>query len=278
MGTRLSISTCLAIAMATAVASCASNPGRQAGLVAVQDAVTDLGQGDALPAEVHWSYAGENGPSSWGTLAPAFAACAEGRAQSPINFMARSPQPLTPIVFDYRPTPLDIQHNGHTIQLTNEAGSSILLDGQRYEMNQLHFHAPSEHTVEGEHYPLEMHLVHRDRAGRLAVVGVLFELGAENPSLAQVWNHLPPEPGAPVRVEDGTVDAMDILPSTDSFYRYRGSLTTPPCTEQVRWAVLRTPVQLSDGQLSAFTSIVDHNNRPVQPLYDRTVRTRAGTP
>ena len=155
--------------------------------------------------------------------------CSNGREQSPIDLTGAEQRALSEIGFDYAPSPVSIQNNGHTIQVDCRAGSGIVLDGTRYGLVQFHFHHRSEHTVDGADFPLELHLVHADANGALAVVGVFLEEGAANEALAPVWRHLPAEAG-PAALVEGTVDANALLPDRRTTWRYRGSLTTPPCS------------------------------------------------
>lgn len=217
-----------------------------------------------------WGYEPHNGPALWGTLDPTFSACASGGEQSPIDLTAgRSADPLA-IEFDYRQTRIAVENNGHTIQVNPDPGSSIVLDGVRFDLLQFHFHHGSEHTVDGNQLPLEMHLVHRSDGGSLAVVGVLFEEGPANDTLAPVWSQLPPEPAASTVVAGG-LDPAALLPTTRTTWRYRGSLTTPPCTEGVNWIVLTEPLTMAADQIAAFGAIFPNNFRPVQPLGERVL-------
>ena len=236
--------------------------------------------GVALAQEaVHWSYEGESGPEHWGDLSPDFAACAKGVEQSPIDIPAGAPLNPADIAFSYQPSAVNIFNNGHTVQVAYAKGSSIALDGVTYNLDQLHFHAASEHTLGGAHSPLEIHLVHKNAQGGLAVVGVLLKAGAENPAYAPVLQNLPAQvsqQAAPVA--GATVDANALLPAQRSYWRYNGSLTTPPCTEEVKWLVMRTPVELSEAQIAAFTSIFKNDARPVQPFRSRAFLVSARLP
>ena len=217
-----------------------------------------------------WGYEPHNGPGHWGTLDPAFSACAMGEEQSPIDLSAgRNADPLA-IEFEYQRTRIAVENNGHTIQVNPDPGNAIVLTGVRFDLLQFHFHHASEHTVDGIQLPLEMHLVHRNDSGSLAVVGVLFEEGQANDALAPVWAHLPPDPAAP-RVVPGELDPASLLPATRTTWRYRGSLTTPPCTEGVNWIVLNEPLTMSPEQIAAFGAIYPNNFRPVQPLGTRVL-------
>lgn len=219
---------------------------------------------------VHWGYSGENGPEHWGDLSPDYATCAKGLEQSPVDIPADAAVNTADISFNYQPSAVTILNNGHTIQVNYDPGSSITLNGVRYDLVQFHFHAHSEHALAGQFAPLEVHLVHKNAKGGLAVVGVLLNAGAENPSYAAVLNNLPAEESEAHTVSGATVDANQLLPSERTYWRYNGSLTTPPCSEGVQWLVMNTPVELSAAQIGAYTAIYNANARPLQPLNART--------
>lgn len=228
---------------------------------------------------LHWGYEGEGGPAHWGDLSADYTVCADGTAQSPIDLVDASGEDLTDIVFRYGESKLNILNNGHTVQVNYDEGSSITVDGVQYYLLQFHFHAASEHTIAGEQYPLELHLVHRSAEGHLAVVGVMAVEGVENPAFADIITNAPLEETEEMTVDGVTVVVQDLLPADDHlYYAYPGSLTTPPCTEGVKWHVLTTPVSLSAAQIDALTNILHGNFRPVQPLHERTllVDTTAG--
>ncbi len=215
---------------------------------------------------VEWGYEAENEPEVWGRLSPEFVLCAEGTHQSPIDLANPKAAKLPAVIFNYRPTALSIRNNGHTIEAGFSAENWIEVGGARYELLQFHFHAPGEHTVAGKSFDMEMHLVHQDENGTLSVIGVLIEQGAENAAFAPLWYHLPAVPGAAHSSEAVTINAEDLLPGARHAYRYDGSLTTPPCSEGVKWFVLTTPVELSEAQIAAFRAIIHGNNRPTQSL------------
>ncbi len=222
------------------------------------------------PAATPWGYAPHDGPALWGTLDPSFRACALGREQSPIDLTGGRAADLTPVEFDYGRTRIAAENTGRTIQVNPDPGSGIVLDGVRFELQQFHFHHGSEHTFDGVRLPLEMHLVHGTGRGSLAVVGVLFAEGAANAALAPVWAHLPPGPAGSAAVP-GSLDLAALLPARRTTWRYRGSLTTPPCTEGVAWVVLTEPLTLSAAQIEAFATIYPNNCRPAQPLGERVL-------
>lgn len=220
--------------------------------------------------EIRWGYNAENGPAVWGRLGPEYVLCSEGRRQSPIDLADASPKRSPSVIFDYRSSPLTVVNNGRTVQVSYEEGSSIEVEGARYGLLQFHFHSPSEHTLLGETLDMEMHLVHRNASsGELAVVGALVRRGSENAAFAPVWENMPAAAGEPRRVNGVSVNAEDMLPSERLFYRYDGSLTTPPCSEGVKWFVLTTPIEMSAAQIEMFRSVINGNNRPVQPLNGR---------
>jgi carbonic anhydrase len=230
--------------------------------------------GAAAETAHHWSYAGKTGPPHWAALEPDYAACGKGKTQSPINIatgQARK-QDLPPLKFDYRPGALHIVDNGHTIQVNVPAGSTLTVGKDRYALVQFHFHHPSEETIDGKHFDMVAHLVHRDAAGHLAVVAVpLKNASAGSALIATLWHNLPHQKeheDAPAKV---TIDPAALLPASHSYYTYAGSLTTPPCSEGVRWFVLKSPVTISPGELATFAKIYPANARSAQPLNGRTV-------
>jgi carbonic anhydrase len=229
---------------------------------------------------VHWSYEGEAGPAAWGALSPVYASCSQGMMQSPIALSSDAARSGAQWSFNYGSTGLTMAHhehvdalvdNGHTIQVTVEEGSTLTLNGRRYMLKQFHFHTPSEHTLDGKNLPMEVHLVHQDSAGHFAVVAVLVQAGKANANFAELVANLPDAKGDTVTVADHRLDLEVSLPSTEMAYHYVGSLTTPPCTEDVQWLVLQERITASTEQISAIATRIAPNNRPVQPLYDRQV-------
>lgn len=219
---------------------------------------------------IHWEYSGEAGPEHWAKLDPEYSACA-GKNQSPVNLTAFVESELAPLVFSYGGGSAEILNNGHTVQINALPGSSLSVDGMQFALKQFHFHAPSENLIDGKSFPLEAHLVHADQDGHLAVVAVLFTEGAANTVLEKAWAHLPETAGDPLTLPPG-ISPLDLLPSNRDYYRYNGSLTTPPCSEGVRWLVMKNPVPASKAQVDAFTHVMHHpNNRPVQAVNARSV-------
>ncbi len=237
-------------------------------------------------AKVEWGYEAENGPGVWAQLSPEYVLCAEGKHQSPIDLVNPIPVELPPIPYNYYPTSMNIRNTGHTIEVACPEGSWIEVDGTRYQLLQFHFHAPSEHTVAGKSFDMEVHFVHKSEDGMLAVVGLLIKRGRHNSAFDPIWSHLPAVPSEAQRIENVAEDGSliinprfmfspndqveDVAPSLfGNYYRYDGSLTTPPCSEDVKWIVLITPIEMSEAQITAFKAIIHDNNRPVQPLNGR---------
>lgn len=227
---------------------------------------------EAYTAEVHWGYEGEIGPEHWGELSEAYKLCAVGKQQSPVNIARATKNDKLPgLEFAYEPvSPATVVNNGHTIQINVPEGSTLTFDGKTYHLLQYHFHNPSEHAIRGKLSDMELHLVHKDNEGNLLVVGVLLKVGRkDNPVLASFWDAMPAEKGE--NTVDTPINIADLLPSNRAYYTYMGSLTTPPCTEGVRWIVLTSPVEISKAQSDAYARILGGTNRPLQPLNERTI-------
>lgn len=220
--------------------------------------------------DIHWTYSGNEGPEHWGELSDKFALCSTGKNQSPINISGLIEAELQPISFSYSAASKDILNNGHTIQVNYNAGSNITVDGIDFELKQFHFHAPSENLIDGKSYPMEAHLVHADKDGNLAVIGVMFVEGKENKVLAEAWEKMPKKANDKQTLTG--IAAIDLLPKNHDYYRFNGSLTTPPCSEGVRWLVMKNAVSASKAQIETFTNVMHHaNNRPVQATNARPV-------
>jgi carbonic anhydrase len=219
--------------------------------------------------EIHWGYSGEAGPERWGDLKPEFSMCKSGMHQSPVNIDAPIKADLDPIKFNYPDSMQEILNNGHTVQVKPAAGGEISVGSKKYELVQYHFHTPSEHTINGKSYPMELHLVHKNQEGRLAVVGVLLTPGKANAGLDGVVGDIPQEVNEPKKKEGVKMNLSALLPADASYYHYIGSLTTPPCTEGVNWFVLHAPVEVSQEQINALEGTMHANARPVQPIHHR---------
>jgi carbonic anhydrase len=219
----------------------------------------------------HWGYDGNEGPSHWGEMSPEFALCATGHHQSPIDIRNSQKADLTPIRFDYKSSPLHIIDNGHTIMINYAPGSSIRVGDKQYTLKQFHFHRPSEEKVNGKKYDMVVHLVHADQDGNLAVVAILLQTGGNNPLIRELWNDLPVEKEKEEVLDTIKINVADLLPVDRRYYTFSGSLTTPPCSENVTWYVLKHPVTVTPEEIKQFTKIYRHDARPTQPVYDRVV-------
>lgn len=222
----------------------------------------------AAHAKPHWSYEGETGPAHWGELSPEFKVCQLGLEQTPIDLSSGIKGDAGNVSFDYRPLPLRIVNNGHTIQVNADPGCACVIGGTRYGLLQFHFHHPSEHLVDGTPFEMEAHFVHRAQDGALAVVGVFIKPGAHNGGLQPIFDQMPKNEG-PEITAPGEVDPRAILPASRAYFRYMGSLTTPPCSEGITWTVFREPIEASLEQIRQFASVFANNARPVQRLNRR---------
>lgn len=221
---------------------------------------------------VHYEYEGADGPDHWKDLCVDYTPCG-GKVQSPVNLTgATTDVTLTDIPKTYGSSAVHIVNKGHTIQFNYDAGSSIVIGGETYDLLQFHTHTHSEHTLNGASAPMEIHFVHKNAAtGKLAVIGVFVEEGAENPVLAKFVHHLPATTDATYDDATTTYAAADMLPSDPSYFRYAGSLTTPPCSEIVTWTVMEHHIEATAEQIHDFEALEHENNRPVQPLEGRTI-------
>lgn len=227
----------------------------------------------AIPAASCWGYSGESAPENWSKLDPAFAACEKGVYQSPINIRNAIKGKLPPLSLSFTAKKNALVHNGHTLQINVADGDKLRLDNQDFTLQQCHFHMPSENLIDGKSYPLEAHFVYRNDQDQLAVVGVMFVKGEANTAIAYLLRNLPRQINVAVPLT-AAFSLASLLPKNKSYYRFSGSLTTPPCTEGVRWLILRQPVELSAAQINAFSAALGiRNNRPVHPLHGRMVVT-----
>lgn len=235
-------------------------------------AVAGASEGGEHGKTLHWGYSGEGGPAHWGSLSPEFKMCGIGQKQSPINLTGMVDINLPELKYNYEKTGLHIINNGHTIKVDYKEGSSMQVNKDRYNLLQFHFHSPSENTVEGESFPLEAHLVHANRKGELAVISVLFREGAANPAIEELWHYAPSKVNSTMDA-NAKLNVTELLPESRDYYTFDGSLTTPPCTEGVRWLVLKQPMTISAEQIAKFRRIFkdQDTNRPVQPLNGRVI-------
>lgn len=224
--------------------------------------------------DVHWSHhQGEEGPENWANLCEGFSACG-GNAQSPIDIVTANAvldESLAALEFNYGYSPVEVINNGHTVQFNTSGDNSMNIGDKNYKLLQFHYHALSEHTINGEHSALEVHFVHKLSDTDLAVIGIMIEEGEESPLFAKYLSNLPDKDGKYV-AEDDSLELISLLPEDKSYFHYKGSLTTPPCSEVVSWYVLKTPLTASAEQIEQFSAILDNNYRPVMPLNGRELK------
>lgn len=221
--------------------------------------------------DIHWSYEGDGAPAQWAKLKPDYNQCETSQRQSPIDIRDGIKVDLEPIKFDYRSSPFRVVDNGHTVQVNFDEGNRMSVMGRSYHLLQLHFHRPSEERVNGRGFDMVMHMVHKDDDGRLAVVAVLLERGAEHPLIQTFWNNLPLETN--VELAPATaIDPNKLLPEARAYYTFMGSLTTPPCSDGVLWMVLKQPLQISEEQIAIFSRLYKNNARPLQAANGRLIK------
>jgi carbonic anhydrase len=223
------------------------------------------------PRGTHWSYDGEHGPANWSKINVDWAACNKGNRQSPIDIRDGMKVDLEKISFDYKPTSFSVVDNGHTIQVTLFGGNYITVNNQVFELQQFHFHRPSEERINGKSSEMVVHLVHKNPEGRLAVIAVLLDRGQAHRGIQTVWNNLPLEKHDVVN-PSVVIDPSDFLPAQRDYYTYMGSLTTPPCTEGVLWMVMKQPMQAAPAQMALFSRLYPMNARPIQTAAGRVIK------
>ena len=216
----------------------------------------------------HWDYEGEMGPEHWGKEFPT---CGKGKSQSPLNIKGPFEKVRFTVVPEYKLGPLKILNNGHTIQVNVTPGSKIRIDGKAFDLLQFHFHRPSEEHINGKPSAMVIHFVHKNDSGELAVLGVLLQEGNENPGIKTLWSYAPPKEGPEVAPDNVAFNPTNLLPREMEFFHYDGSLTTPPCTEKVKFFILKSQVNISKEQVTQFPFKM--NARPIQALNDRKILT-----
>jgi len=223
----------------------------------------------------HWGYTGHESSAYWGDLSPEYGTCKKGKNQSPINIVTTKVEHSTKkdiIDFHYVTPGIEVVNNGHTVQVNVENGSSIKVDGEVFLLKQFHFHTPSENQINGKNFPLEVHFVHVSKKNHLAVVSVMFKEGVDNPIIRKIWNKMPHKSGKSrsIYVDQEQINSM--LPKDKSHYKFTGSLTTPPCSENVKWMVMKNQATISGSETREFLHTMHHhNNRPVQEINGRVI-------
>jgi carbonic anhydrase len=220
--------------------------------------------------EAHWSYEGARGPKFWADIDPTNKACALGNGQSPINISDSIRARLTPLKVSWARRASTIQNNGHTIQVNVDESSKLAAPSGNFTLVQFHFHHPSEHQFNGKTFPMEAHFVHSNPSGSLAVIGVMMESGKANAVFKKIVMTMPATEGVPVKA-DTAINPNGLLPRKLAYYRYSGSLTTPPCAETVDWLVLTDSIQVGSEDIDAFAKLYEMNARPVQSTNRRFV-------
>jgi carbonic anhydrase len=220
--------------------------------------------GNAFAAEgAHWSYEGTAGPAKWGDLDATNKACSIGSQQSPIDIGPTIKSKLPALKLSWGKSADTMVNNGHTIQLNFAEGSTLKLGDTTYKLLQVHFHRPSEHLIAGKNFPMEAHFVHRADAGGLAVVGVMLAEGKPNATFGKIVATMPAKEGPAVKA-DAAINPNGLLPAKLGYYRYPGSLTTPPCSEVVEWLVLTEPMQVAAADVAGFAKLSPMTARPAQ--------------
>ena len=225
--------------------------------------------------ETKWSYAGATGPAKWGNLNPEFYVCRDGQRQSPIDIRDAKADlgSLPSLLFDYKAVPLKVIDTGHTVQVNYAPGSYMMVAGAKYELSYIQFHKPSEITLEGKGREMAAHLFHKTAEGKQVVVAVMLDAGAGNAFTKSAFHNISKEKGKESVVDGVTVNALDLLPKDKkAYYTFNGSLTTPPCTEDITWFVLRSPASIAPEDVARFGALYPANARPVQPLNGRPVQ------
>lgn len=216
-----------------------------------------------------WGYHGATGPAHWSDIKPAFKTCMTGTRQSPLNLQVADAARLVPLRFHYKVSLIELVNTDHTVRANYGPGSHIMIGPDRYDLQQFHFRTPSEHQVAGRRFPMEIQFVHRHKSGKLAYVSVLVAPGTENLAARELWTRLPNTPNSRSAESRAVLNARDLMPSEPAYFRYSGSLTTPPCTESVQWIVLEEPVLFSAKQIAQLRRITGANARPVQARHGR---------
>lgn len=220
-----------------------------------------------------WDYSGKRGPLAWGKLDPAYKTCSQGHEQSPIDIRgAHLNKKLQPIEFHYIAGAVTLENTGRTIVVHVGRGSYIVVDGVRYDLQELDFHHPSEEAFNGKLTEMDVHLMHKSADGKMVAIAVRIveDRGSPNAVLSMLWPHLPKTAGATEKVTD-MLNAGGLLPADRGYWTYMGSLSTPPCTEGVRWFVFESELTLSRDQLLTFTAIFKMNSRSLQDRHGRRI-------
>jgi len=223
-------------------------------------------------AQDNWSYSGNNGPQAWHTLSPGNVLCRSGQRQSPINIEGTDPVIMHRLVTDYKVAPIEIKNNSHSVTMTYSKNSLLKVGAKFFTLNSISFHTPAEHTVAGQVFPMSVQFKHRGPGGNWAIIETLVKEGRENIAATEFLANFPLEPGQTMKQPMVLVNARDLMPTDKAYYRYMGSLTTPPCSEGVSWYILKKPIQLSKEQIELVKGVVGGDSaRPVQARNNRMI-------
>jgi carbonic anhydrase len=241
--------------------------------------------------KVKWSYHGTESPAHWGQLSPAFKLCGNGKTQSPIDIADVKEETKNALTIHYQSDPLVILENGETTLIidgtqtitntghglqvsfpTDYEKEVMTFEGKDYQLVQFHMHTPSENKLDGKAFPLEIHFVHQGADGTVAVIGVFVKIGEENPALQKIITHIPKKIGVPKTIEGQKIDPKDLIPDAQAYYKFMGSLTTPPCSEGLQWIVIKEAITASPEQIAKIKAAGETDNaRPLQPLNNRSI-------
>jgi carbonic anhydrase len=222
-------------------------------------------------AQDSWSYSGDTGPVNWGQLSQDYSTCSNGSQQSPIDIEGTDPAILHDLKLHYNVNTIDLRHRGNRIVQSYQADSLLSVGNKKFELKNITFRTPAEHTVSGNSYPIEIQFAHQDKDGRTAILSVLGTIGSENKALSEILANLPLEAGQASKNDNILINVRDLTPHNTAYYRYNGSLTQPPCSEGVSWYLMKTPVEVSSGQVNVLNALAGNNARPTQPRNNRII-------
>ena len=230
-----------------------------------------------------WAYSGTLGQDHWAALDPDYEAC-NGKAQSPIDIEATRKAALAPLKFEFKNAPLrGLVNNGYTIRVNYHdapgTGDFLTVGSERYQLTQFHFHRPSEEKINGKSYDMVLHFMYQAADGKAAGVAVLLKAGKANATIQKIWDHMSKTESKILNdfshqeetIPGVEIDPAGMLPGKLAYYTYAGSVTAPPCTENVAWFILKTPVEVSAQQIAAFAALYPNDVRAVQPLNGRLI-------
>jgi carbonic anhydrase len=223
---------------------------------------------DDIKKPVTWSYEGKEGPENWSKLNSEFSTCSTGSTQSPIDVTESIDANLKPLKLLQKFPAKEILQSNHSIQLNFRDGNIVAIDSMTFKLKQANFHTPSEHRIQGKSFPLEAQFLHTDTKGNTAIIAVMFKEGRANSALAKILKQLPQDGDKPVALKSRLL-ASEMMPNNQDYYRFSGSLTTPPCTEGIRWILVKTPMTASKEQIEALAT--KNNNRPLQAINARII-------